>query len=128
MIPGRFPTLYTSTARSGALAEITYHWSLISPPPSKPVMVHELSVETRKTVRVDRSDFAQLGISPDQFGDRNYHRTQEIGAAAAFLGLDGLLVPSARAEAENLVIFTENHSPDLELILVSSEEVRLRFS
>ena len=41
----------------------------------------------------------------ERYESVNYHRTQEIGAAVAFLGCDGLMVPSARWDCENLVLF-----------------------
>ncbi len=125
MIPGRSAVLYTCLTKDGDLAEIRYHWSLLTPPPSKPVVVSELSVRTQRCVRIERNDFAELGIVEDQFEDRKYTRTQEIGAAAVFFGFDGLIVPSARSLADNLVLLSENHSPDLALEIVAKEEVVL---
>ena len=58
-----------------------------------------------------------------QFAGRDHRRTQEIGAAVAFLDHDGLIVPSARWDCENLVIFTDNHHPSAELTVRRSEEV-----
>jgi hypothetical protein len=45
-------------------------------------------------------------------GMRNYERTQAIGDAAYFLGFDGLLVPSARWDCKNLVVFTDQLAPE----------------
>jgi hypothetical protein len=42
----------------------------------------------------------------------NYERTQQIGAAVAFLGCDGLLAPNARWTCENLMIYMGNVSLD----------------
>lgn len=39
----------------------------------------------------------------------NLGQTQQIGTAVQFLGFDGLIVPSARWECKNLVLFTNNH-------------------
>jgi hypothetical protein len=36
-----------------------------------------------------------------------YDRTQEIAAAASFLGFDGLIAPSARWECQNIVLFLD---------------------
>jgi hypothetical protein len=41
------------------------------------------------------------------FGECGYSRTQEIAAAAAFLGFDGLIVPSARWDCQNIVLFLD---------------------
>ena len=43
MVPNETPTLYTSTQHDGALAEITYHWSQLTPLPSKPAAIHRTS-------------------------------------------------------------------------------------
>ena len=53
----------------------------------------------------------------------NYGRTQEIGAAVAFIGCDGLIVPSVRWSCDNLVLFTDNLAADVELEVLNVEAV-----
>ena len=53
------------------------------------------------------SGLRELGVDPARFGERDYGLTQTIGAALAFLGLDGLVAPSARWPCNNLMIFTD---------------------
>ena len=117
------PILYTSLERDGALAEISYHWGQLAPRPSKPVVVHRLRVATERTLKLVRADLEQLGVNMVQFAGRGHRRTQEIGAAVAFLGQDGLIVPSARWDCDNLVIFADNHQLSNDLAVVASEEV-----
>ena len=88
--------LYTSLAREGALAEISFHWGRLSPRPTKPVVLHTLRVATHRTLKLLRADLATLGVPQDIYGGVNLPRTQEIGAAVEFLGCDGLIAPSAR--------------------------------
>jgi hypothetical protein len=66
-----------------------------------------------------------LGVEMDRYGERDYARTQEIGAAAAELGIDGLIAPSARWPCDNLMVFTNNHHGE-SLEVVGSEEVEWR--
>jgi hypothetical protein len=61
-----------------------------------------------------------------RYGERDYHRTQRIGAALAFLGLDGLIAPSARWPCDNLMIFVENHALTERLEPVADEQVEWR--
>ena len=119
--------LYTSCQREGALAEICFHWSQFTPLPTKPAALHELRVTTKKTLRLLRGNLETLGIDWQHYGVVNYARTQEIGAAVAFLECDGLLAPSARWECENLMLFMDNHGlDDNELAVVKTEEVDWR--
>lgn len=115
--------LYTSLAREGALAEIAFHWSRMTPINTKPVLVHCLAVETQRTLRLARADLGKLGVDMGRFGSLAYERTKEIGATAAFIGLDGLIVPSARWECEHLVLFPENLGLEVTIAIVASEEV-----
>lgn len=115
--------LYTSFEREGALAEIAFHWSRFSPRPTKPAVVHQLGVKSDRSLKLVRSDLAQLGVEPQLQDQPNYQRTQEIGAVVAFIGCDGLIVPSARWNCENLILFTDNHSLDIALERRTSEEV-----
>jgi hypothetical protein len=50
---------------------------------------------------------APLGVDIARYRTFEYTATQAIAAAAHFLELDGLIVPSARFDCPNLVLFTE---------------------
>jgi RES domain-containing protein len=123
---GSVPVLYTSLDKDGSLAEISYHWSLLDPLPTKPVALHRIRAAARQSLRLVEVDLARLGVEMARLGDIPYKPTQDIGAAVAFLGYDGLIIPSARWKAENLVIFAENNSLDSELAVLSSEEIDWR--
>jgi hypothetical protein len=124
MVAGVAPTLYTSTERDGALAEIVYHWGQLTPPPSKPVVVHTLGVRTGKTLKLGRAELIGLGIDWNQYGAARLEQTQAIGAAIAHLGYDGLIAPSARWACDNVMLFMTNPEvQDHSLILRRSEEV-----
>ena len=115
--------LYTSLEREGALAEIAFHWSQLTPLPSKPVMLHRLRVITKNSLRLIRTQLSSLGVEPAHFGQLGYAQTQAIGEAAAFLGCDGLIAPSARWDCDNLILFNDNHGIENELEVLSSESV-----
>lgn len=120
---GLVPVLYTSLMREGALAEICFHWSQLTPWPSRPAALHRLGVSAERRLRLMRADLEELDVDLGQYETINYRRTQEIGAAVAFLGCDGLIVPSARWDCENLVLFTENHALSSRLEILSTEEI-----
>jgi hypothetical protein len=58
-----------------------------------------------------------------RYGERDYVRTQEIGAAFAFLGVDALIAPSARWSYENSIIYSDNHAMNERLVVKHAEEV-----
>ena len=115
--------LYTSTERNGALAEVASYLSLLTPVPTKPLVVHTLDVAPENALELAIGDFEGFGIDRAKYFERNYQRTQLIGAAINFLELDGLLAPSARWECENLMIFESNYKLDLKLEVISSEMI-----
>lgn len=117
------PVLYTSTVSDGALAEISYHLSLLTPRPSKPVHVHRIQTTTCATLRLLKADLIELGVDWGMYGSLNYDRCQKIGAAVAFLECDGLIAPSARWECENLMIFASNHGIEQRLEIESTTAV-----
>lgn len=111
------PVLYTSMERDGALAEfVSFLLSLVPVPRSRPLKVSRLRVSTVKTLRLVRVDLERLGIDMTQYGERDYDRTQKIGAALAFLEFDGLITPSARWNCDNLTIFQVNPGELFEVI------------
>ncbi len=125
---GTFDVLYTSESHRGAIAERRFHLYQGQPiPPSK--LRYEM-FELRVTLDAvicfsDVDELARLGIPLAGYGElsyaereREYPRSQDVGEACAFLGADGLRVPSARARSEsNLVVFCEQPSvPRVELV------------
>jgi hypothetical protein len=122
--PGTFDVLYTSLAREGALEEIHFHLSRQPVFPSKlRSVLHRLSIQTRRTLRLeDLGALAELGVGVESYGDLNYRRTQEIADAAAFLGFDSILAPSARWPCMNLTLFSEQFAPD-DLSVLESKPV-----
>ncbi len=106
---GSTDVLYTSLEPHGAIAELAYYMSLLPVKPSRKTYVcHEISVNLSSVIRIETIDrLVDLGVDRARYHERLYERTAEIGDAAAFLGCDGLIVPSARSKAFNLMIFVE---------------------
>jgi len=111
---GEFEVLYTSLDRDGALAEIGYRLSLEPVWPSRiEHEIHAIRVEAGRILRfADVASLAPLGVDVARYRTFEYAATQALAAAAHFLEFDGLIVPNARYDCANLVIFTER-APDL---------------
>ncbi len=122
--PGTFDVIYTSLAREGALEEIHFHLTRQPVFPSKiRSVLHRIAVRTKRTLRLaDLAAIEALGVSRETYAELSYARSQEIGDAAAFLGFDGILMPSARWPCQNLVIFTDRFTP-ADLTVTGSEPV-----
>ena len=120
---GGCSVLYTSVTENGAIAEVASYLALSSPRPSQPLHLHTLEVSARRVIRLSMDDLETLGVTRDDYLKRNYRGTQEIGAALNFLGFDGLLVPSARWDCENCIIFSENHDLQCKLEKIAVSEI-----
>ena len=115
---GTLDVLYTSENRETAIAERRFHLYQGQPfPPSRVrYELYELRISLDAVVCFrDIGELASTGLDPAAYGrlsyierQSEYPRSQEIAEACAFLGADGLLVPSARHQASNnLVVFCE---------------------
>lgn len=119
---GSFEVLYTSREADGAIAEVYFHLMRGEPVfPSKiEFFLTEINVELRYAFKLaDFTQLAALGVDIENYGSMShvrrhveYTRTQEIAEIAHFLGADGIIVPNARLEGENLVLFTGHMPPD----------------
>ena len=70
--------------------------------------MHRIDVETERTLRfADVESLAPLGVDIARYRTFEYQATRALAAAAYFLEFDSLIVPSARFDCANLVIFTE---------------------
>jgi hypothetical protein len=114
---GEFEVLYTSLERDGALAEIGYRLSLEPVWPSRiEHEVHAIEVAAERILRfADTASLEPLGVDGARYRTFDYQATQAIAAAAHFLEFDGLIVPNARFDCPNLVIFAER-APRLRLV------------
>jgi RES domain len=106
-------TLYASSVKDGSVAEIYSLLSVQPVFPSKPKwLTYELEAELEGVASLPTlSELADLGVDLDKYHLREYGRTQEIADAALFLGFAGMIVPSARWDCSNLVVFTERIDP-----------------
>jgi len=102
--------LYGAAERDGAIAEIHFHLSRGQSvfPSRMRHDVFELSVKAQNSlVLADMDQLKRLGVEESRYRELLYTRTQEIGAATAFLGFDGLIVPSARWNCQNIILFLD---------------------
>ncbi|GLS32683.1 RES domain-containing protein [Mesorhizobium albiziae] len=107
---GTVEVLYTSSLeREGALAEIGFRLSLEPVWPSRIAHeIHEIGVQAQRTLHLaDMASLGPLGIDVSRYTSFDYTATQAVAAAAHFLEFDGLIVPSARHQSQNLVIFMD---------------------
>jgi hypothetical protein len=119
---GTFDVLYTSQSADGATAEMYYHLSRGLPvfPSRTRYRLFELNVSFGRALHlVDVAAIARLGVDTTHYGalsyaDRHaeYPRTQEVAETALFLGFDGLIVPNARWNCANVIVFCERVKPD----------------
>ena len=121
-----FDALYTSFERDGALAEIHALLSLQPVFPSKiRFFVHRIQVAAHQILRfASLAALGKVGVDINRYRERDYSNTQPIADAAHFLGCDGLVVPSARWDCLNAVLFTDRIAPgDIEVLHSEPEPV-----
>ena len=106
---GEIEVLYTSLEKEGAKAEVGYRISLEPVWPSRlEHQIHELSVKADNILCLpDMDQLEKLGVDIRRYSALDYNETQAIAAAVHFLEYDGLIIPSARYDCKNLILFTE---------------------
>jgi RES domain-containing protein len=124
--PRELDALYTSTTEKTAKAEGDHLISSQSVPPRAPRTIYELEVAITNLLDLtDKARLAAIGISENDLDAIPWEACQRIGGAVAWLGHDGLLVPSVRDSAgTNLVIFTSNQPPEAEIQVCAQREVK----
>lgn len=115
--PRDVPALYVSVTEETAVAEGDHLISLQSPTPRAPRTIYELEISIANLLDLtDGSRLDALDLAGDKLGAIPFEHCQQIGGAIAWLGHDGLLVPSARHKGgRNLVIYTANQPPAAEI-------------
>ncbi|MEJ2327125.1 MAG: RES family NAD+ phosphorylase [Chromatiaceae bacterium] len=116
-----FDVLYTAQERDGAVAEMHFHLMRGQPifPSKARYKLYELNLELDPVLDLSSADdLTALGVDMRRFGQLSYEgrgqeypATQQIAEAAYFLGFSGLLVPSARFECVNVIVFCDPAGP-----------------
>ena len=108
---GGFEVLNTSMEGDGAAAEFEAFWSLFEQRPDRAALNWTLRVRLDRVVELDFAQLELLGVRQAEYEGRDYARTREISEALNHLGCDGLIVPSARHEGKNLIVYMQNLGP-----------------
>lgn len=122
--PRGIPAIYLSLSRAGAIAEGD-HAIAVQPRPTKaPRVVYEIEIELAAVTDLRPPDrLALVGLDEHAVGGDDHSMCQQVGGAVAWLARDGLLVPSARSDAANVVIFATNRPPDAEFTVLRKQEL-----
>ncbi|OED40204.1 hypothetical protein AB833_12300 [Chromatiales bacterium (ex Bugula neritina AB1)] len=117
-----FEVLYTSQLQDGAIAEMLFHLKKGQPvlPSKLTYRIFELNLDLDDVLNLgDKDLLSPLGVNTAQFGkltyaNRNdeYTRTQKIGETAHFLGFSGIVLPNARWNCNNVVLFCDRLEGD----------------
>lgn len=115
--------IYASEQRETAIAEGQH---AIDSQPLRPRArryVYQLRVSAAKVLRITRDDMAILGLSMADLESPDFTACQRVGSHAVFLEYDALIVPSARADGANVVIFVDELAADAVFERVGVEQI-----
>ncbi len=97
-------------------------------PPRATRTIYELDVVVAKLLDLtDAGRLAAIGITEEDFESLPWEQCRRVGGAIAWLGHDGLLIPSVRdSGGSNLVIFIANLPPGSEIVVQGSQVIEER--
>jgi RES domain-containing protein len=114
--------LYCSLDADTAIAEIDHLIALQPVPITKQRITYELDITIDKVIDLSTTEaLRSVGLSMSDLIADAYGECATVGAAAAWLGYSAMIVPSARGEANNLVVFATNLDPDDSIEIVKEE-------
>jgi len=113
--PGSFPTLYLALDRPTMLAELKRTARRFGIPPEGllPRAVYRCDIALHSCLDLrEESSLKSASLSLNAIRSDNRRRCQEVAMAAHYLGLEGLLAPSATGAGFTIAIFTDRLGPD----------------
>ena len=119
-----FEVLHTSKESDGAIAETYFHLSRAPVFSSSHLKLYKLQTKTEKTLCLtEQTLITELGVDKTELKGMSYERSQAIGSAAYFLEFDSILVPSARWDCLNLIIFLDRLNPGTALSVIETQDI-----
>lgn len=119
----RFEALYTSLTEDGALSEVYYHLSRAPVMPSSSMELSRLNVTLDNVLVLNEKQLIQLGVENPMASRLANNHSQAIGEAAYMLDYQGLIIPSARWDCNNLMLFIERIDINEQIELLGTNDV-----
>ncbi len=120
--PPEVGAIYTSVEKNGAIAEAEYRLSVEPLRPTTRRTLYTLDIQLDNVLNMtSKSALAAVGVTDVELTSIDLEPCQAVGGATAWLDHDGLLIPSARHDSANLVIFPAAQDPDSLLAIVDEE-------
>ncbi len=89
-----------------------------------PTQIYRIRVSLERVIDLtSRPVLADLGVRDAELTDIGHAPCHAVGGAAHWLECDGLLVPSARADGTNLVIFADRADVDASFDVLDREDI-----
>lgn len=122
--PPQVAAIYASLSANGALAEAEHQLAIQPLRPTVRRTLHKLELNLVNILNLaDLELLKELGVTQDELNSDDMYACQQIGGAVAWLEHDGMLVPSARSESDNLVAFPTHFSVDTTIEIIESERI-----
>tara|TARA_R110002167_G_scaffold145863_1_gene337042 strand:+ start:396 stop:875 length:480 start_codon:yes stop_codon:yes gene_type:complete len=107
--PPNTRAIYCGMTRDACLAEANHYITVQPSRPNARRMLYEIEINLSRVVTFPSWDLLRaFGADRSIFSGFDHAVTWEIGGAVAWLDNDALMIPSARCDNSNLVIYPEN--------------------
>lgn len=125
--PSGVPAIYTSLVRETALAEAEFQIAMQPLRPKAKRTIYGIRVTLVSVFDLSTPTLlAAMGISARELADMDMQDCQRVGAAVEHSQHDGLLVPSARHDGQNLVIYPRRATSEFRFEIISEEMIEAR--
>lgn len=122
--PGSFSTLYLGLDVGVVTAEFYRHLARqgLRAEDALPRVMYQYEVRLSRIVDLRSPEsWPDLGLTADRIRGPDQRPCQAVGDAAHYLGIEGLLAPSAAGVGEVLAIFLDRQAPESGLDVAESE-------
>lgn len=122
--PPSVAAIYLSRTRSGAIAEGDHAIAVQPLRPRARRILYPIELTLANVIDLtDPDQLASIGLTDNDLAADDHSACREVGAAINWLEHDGLLVPSARSDAHNLVIYPAHRLPEAAFSYTDGEQL-----
>lgn len=123
--PPGVAALYLSRTREGAIAEGDHAIAVQPLRPNVRRVLYRVDITLDNVLDLSAAaDLCRTGLTDADLANDDHAACREVGAAVDWLEHDGLLIPSARSGASNLVIYPTHRNPEARFLFGDGEPYR----